>query len=265
VSSASCRTCSALGALSSLPALASGVSIPAGTLSPLATVLQTIGAQSGVPAAATSLLDTIATQLSGAITPSTLLGMIKDLDTVGDLLPPPLNGVVDDLVSQLAGAGSLVGETTGTGAGTTPGTGTGTSGVTTSAPTTAEIDAYLAYLTKEKAAVAAAAKAKTAAAKGGYLAISKVRQNGRTLIVTVRCAGGAASKPCRANVFANEHSRRLATKSVTVKGTKSAQVKLKLPEAATVASAHAKREKVTVTAKTGSKKTSKVMRLLLSR
>jgi hypothetical protein len=95
------------------------------------------------------------------------------------------------------------------------------------------------------------------------LNVVKLRRSGKTLIAMVRCAA-ASSASCLSTVAASTGGRRLATKTVYLRGGKSASVRFSLAKLATNASTHTRGVTVKVTARTGSYANSKSKHFVLA-
>jgi hypothetical protein len=258
----------ALTALQALPGLPAGASVPGGALAPVGAILTQIAAQPGVPAPVAGALNTLAGTLNGAgaLSPTSLRGVIALLQAASGSLPAPLATVVSQLAGSLGAAGSLTGTGAGTGAGGTgtgsggtgAGTGTGGGGSGTGATgyTAAQIRAYYIWLANLIAAQKAAAKKK--AAHSGHANITRVRRSGNQLIITLSCSA-SANRTCKTTLAATTGSRQMTHKTLTFRGGSSKRVTLLIPASATRALAR-HRITVKVIARTGSYRTSKTLR-----
>jgi hypothetical protein len=103
---------SALSALAGLQSLPLGGSVTGGSLAPVGSVLSTLAGAGGVPTgAATSLASAASTlDLTSALTPAQLLGVISEIQSAAGSLPSPLGGVASALAAQLSGATSIFGQ-----------------------------------------------------------------------------------------------------------------------------------------------------------
>ena len=122
-----------VGELDTLEGLAPGATVPSGALSALASGLDTIASQPGVPAAVASTLEDVAGTLdSGPLSPSTLASIVPALDSAVpslDSVPisgPALGSLVGSLGTELgaspagaSGGAGGAGGSGGSGAGTT--------------------------------------------------------------------------------------------------------------------------------------------------
>jgi hypothetical protein len=251
-----------LGAASSLPI---GGSIPPGGLSAVASALQTVASQPGVPAPVASALLQAASVLggAGAIDPTQLGGVLSTLE--GALTPlysapvvgPTLGSVVQSLTTELATlpvAGSVVGGGSGAG-GSGGGAGGGTSGGSgpgsTAGPATNPYSAYLQYLqTLSGGQPGALAAALHTGAKIRSLKASKGKVR-----VNLSCPT-SAKFGCDTIVYLGAGSAHYSSKQINLNPGSNGSVTMRLTHKALSASKRGR--KLTVTAATGtftSKKT----------
>ena len=220
-----------IGELDTLQGLAPNTNVPAGALSAVASGLDTIASQPGVPAAAATTLEDIAGTLdSGSpVSPSTLASTVPALQSaIPSLDSVPVTGPA---LGSLAGA-------LGTELGASPPGGNGGAGGAGGTGSTAS----------PGGAAAAGSASVTASAKVGAR-ISKVTFSAGKLRIALSCP---ATRPggCHTTVYLHVDSWRESIATVTMKAGAKRTLAVSLPHLATVA-AHDHRLTVTITATTG--------------
>ncbi|MDQ6777097.1 MAG: hypothetical protein M3071_12975 [Actinomycetota bacterium] len=252
----SAQITSALAALGNLPGLAAGSSVAGGVLAPVGGILSQVAAQSAVPAPAAATLNGIAGILAsgGALNPAQLQAVIATLQGVTAALPAPLNTVVGNLGKLLLGSGSLTGlGGTGGGTGTGSGSGSGTgSGGTGSGSGTGSGG--------KGSGGGLGGTGGTATSHSGHATIARVRRKGNLIIVTLECTA-SANRTCRTTVRATMGGAQESHATITFGGGSTGHVRLHLrATAVAVLSRHRHGATVRVTARTGSYRTSKMLR-----
>jgi hypothetical protein len=240
---------SALSALGALPGLSAGSSVATGALSPLATILDTIASQPGVPGPAATALQDIATLMQGnPLSPSGLTAVIDALNSIAGQLPSPLNSTVTGVTSKLATSGSLASTA---GAGGTGGTGGGTGGTGGGTGGTGGLGGT--------GSVGAGGGAGGSTSRPGFGIALSAKRHANNLTVTVYCLASAGHS-CRSTVTATQSAHRLAGRTVTIPGGHTRRVTFHLAHLAKRGARRHKRLNVTVTVRTGSYKSTKTLR-----
>jgi hypothetical protein len=239
----------ALGALGSLPGLAGGSLVPSGLLAPVGGILTQVAGQTGVPAPAASMLNSLAGILTtgGALNPAQLEAIMSILQSVSSTLPSPLNTVVGNVAQLLGGSGSLAGSGAGSATGSGGGTGSGGtgSGGTGSGGT---------------GSGGTGSGGTGSTGRAGHATIARVQRKGNVISVTLHCTA-SSNVTCTTTVKATQHGKQKSHTWLTLRGGTTKVVKLR-PGKTAIATMLRRHKAVAmqITALTGSYRTSKTLR-----